>query len=171
MSQATTFIWHLAELADNSTRDRAPLARLRRALSEEPRELARVLPLVIPYAPRYRQAQDAYLRAACLFGLHPSNKAELAQGISLAEALLRIRREPGDSTEARFVALLESHSEDLPVHLRHCISLVASQGIKLKWTDILDALLYWDANDVPTNTSPRRRWAQDFWGQGARPSS
>jgi CRISPR system Cascade subunit CasB len=160
------FIERLSSLADDP-HDRAPLAALRRGASGEAHDLARVCPYVLPFAPNEPRKQQAYLDVACLFGLHPTPTAERARGLSLADALRSIKVET-DSTsiEQRFVALLQSHREELLTHVRYCVALARSHEKTLRWDDVLDALVRWDNLGMQSNMySPQRKWAQDFWGQ------
>lgn len=142
--------------------DRAALALLRRGLSTEPRDLARVYPYVLPFVADERQ-EDAYIQLACLFGLHPTAKDDLPSALSLGRALrLYMNRSASDSVEARFVALLRCHRDELPDHLRHAVTLVRSESIPLRWVDILFALQRWSSDDTSIS-SAQRNWSRDFW--------
>lgn len=161
--EADKFVEKLAKLADPDATDRAELARLRRGLSGESRDLARVYPFVLPRAPSDTR-QEAYLQTACLFGLHPTEPSRLQSAYTIARALRRIRDETDSSSiEARFVALLSSHRDELFDHLRYAVSLAKSHKIALRWKDVLEALCWWTSNPTRRN-SVQRQWAQDFWG-------
>ena len=148
--------------AAKDTPDRAALATLRRGLSGEPRDLARVYPIVLPRAPE--DQQDAYMKTACLFGLHPTEARQLDGADTVAGAMRKVlEKTKSSSIEARFVALLGSHRDELFEHLRYCVSLAKSHSIALRWDDVLDALRWWTSNPTSRN-SIRQRWARDFWG-------
>lgn len=160
------FVEQLIAIADDRVRGRAKLAALRRGTSGEERDLARIYPIVLPLSRGSRGYQQACLDTACLFGLHPTTKEQRADAVSLAQALRRLATK-SESIEARFQALLQCHREELVGHLRSCIGIVKSNGIALRWVDVLHALRWWndEANYVSEGrVSQRRRWAHDFWG-------
>ncbi|MCG8555499.1 MAG: type I-E CRISPR-associated protein Cse2/CasB [Proteobacteria bacterium] len=137
--------------------DRAALAALRRGLS--PDSVAAAYPYVVPFLPSDAKPfeERAYVLAAALFGTHP-----VAAARSLATALRTVQeRRPGsDSLEARFVALLDAHIDDLPTHLRHAISLLKAHELGLDWNNLLETLLHWEHEARWV----QRQWARDFWG-------
>lgn len=164
------FVNYLVSLADAGERDRAPLAALKRGASGEPRDLAKVYPLVLPRAPTGRSQQQACLDVACLFGLHPTPSKQRGRAVTLAEAMRRLSAQNGGdkskSVEARFVALLQCHAEDLVPHLRSGVALARSHDIPLSWEDILWALREWETlagNGSSAAKSQQRRWAETFW--------
>ena len=139
--------------------DRGALAALRRSLA--PDSVALAYPYVVPFLPREGGpwTERIYLLVAGLFALHP---AQGAPSLGTAMRLVGIKSD-SSSIERRFVALLDSHPDDLEVHLRHAIALVRSCEIALDWNDLLRTLLRWRFD------SSRRRWAHDFWA-GATPN-
>lgn len=165
MSVTNSFITHLYSLADDE-HDRAAVAALRRGASGEGHDLARVFPYVLSHAPSEPYKQQAYLDLACLFGLHPTQTADRGRAMSLAEALRSIAQATESSSiEQRFVALLQSHREEVVTHIRYAVALARSHEKLLRWDDILDALVRW--NGLGTQSamhSPQRNWARDFWG-------
>lgn len=169
MSREDNFINYLCKLADDP-HDRAPLAALRRAASCEPHDLARAYPYVLPHAPQGTRQQDAYVAAASLFGLHPTKSSERAQAVSLAEAMRRVKAK-SDSTEGRFLALLQSHPDELISHLRHAVTLARANNSALLWNDVLRALLFWEQGEQMNHRSPQRRWAQEFWAPDEHPAN
>lgn len=138
-------------------RDRAVLASLRSALrpGREFDGLRHVLPFV--GAEAGRRAEDDALLLACLFALHPESGE-----LSLAQGLARIYAESeSESTEGRFRALLTSDREDLPIHLRHAVSLLASKKIPIDWRDLHRTIRSWGSSQ----SNARRQWARDFWAR------
>ncbi len=140
--------------------DRATLAALRTSLRQghELEGLRVVLPFLSHDAGR--RAEDDAVLLAGLFALYPE-----AGPASLAEALRSIWRPSGrgsenDSIEGRFMALLAAARSDLPIHLRHAVSLTAPSGGGIDWDDLYQAIRYWDHE----NDFVRRRWARAFWG-------
>lgn len=162
MSRETEFIKHLRSYCEEDNVARAELAVLRRGASGEDRDLARVYPLVLPHAPRDLEQQQAYIDVACLFGLHPTKPSDVGRAVTLAEVMRQLS-EKSDSIEARFVALLQCHRDELLVHLRHAVGLARSNDIPLRWDDILRALLRWDEEPVPGRRTVQQQWAQEFW--------
>ena len=61
--------------------------------------------------------------------------------------------------EARFVALLNAHPEDLDDHLRHAVSLLKANEQPLDWFRLLEDLLQWDHPDGHVQL----KWARDFY--------
>jgi len=161
MSESTerrdTLVDHLKGLAGRQ--DRATLAVLRRTLQKEHalEGLSVVLPFVSRDGPWRDRAEDDALLVAGLFALHPES------GSALLPAALQVVARTSDSVELRFRALLGASREDLPVHLRHAVTLVASHSLAIDWRDVHRAIRYWDH---PSDRA-RRRWARAFWTPGA----
>jgi CRISPR type I-E-associated protein CasB/Cse2 len=104
-----------------------------------------------------RRDEDVALLLEGLFGLHPESGAR-----TLAEAL-RLAADESGSIELRFRALLGASRTDLPVHLRHLVSLVAGKGHAIDWRDLHAALRAWSHDDERA----QRAWARDFWAPAA----
>ena len=156
--RTTPLILYLRRLAAHE--DRATLAALRMSLRDghELDGLRVVLPFLGPHVGR--RAEDDAVLIAALFALHPETSS-----LSLPDALRKLWRPEGGhsesgSVEKRFQALLAADRSDLPIHLRHAISLVAPSGLGIHWEDLYRALRYWDHED----DFVRRRWARSFWG-------
>jgi CRISPR system Cascade subunit CasB len=144
------FVSRLYELAARD--DRAALAELRRGFQNP----IATMPYVVPFLRREatRREQDALALVASLFALHPEHG-----DASLATALARIARD-SDSVGLRFRALLNADAEDLPIHLRHAVTLARSHDIPLDYDDLLRTLLWWGSE----SKDRQRAWARDFWG-------
>ncbi len=149
-----SFIGYLLSLADEGQEDRGALADLRSGLGKEPGKMARVHKYVVPYLPEKRYNDRWYYIVAALFGLYPKHK----KGRSLGTAFGALRSK-SDSIEARFVALLNSHPDDLDGHLRHTISLLKSQEQPLDWFRLFDDVLNWDDPEGRVQL----KWAQYFY--------
>ena len=132
--------------------DRAMLAQLRGSMAEGREALA--YPFVARYFGQERREADLIL-VAQLFALHPSPGTQ-----SLARAL-RVPLEASGSVELRFRALLDADREDLPVHLRHAVSLAKAHDQAIDYQDLLDTIRWWNG------PHKRRAWARDFWGMSA----
>lgn len=155
---AGRFVERLASL--RSKDDRAALAALRRGAGKKPGTEAAMFPWM-PWVPDVIDSPEyrAAFHVASLFAMHPA-----AGGAgTLGDVMRRVRQATGsDSIEARFVALLQAHPDDLPGRLRGCITLAESRDIPVNWQQLLmdlQGLLSggdW-ADDV------RKRWSQDFW--------
>jgi len=148
------FIGYLLNLAKEGKEDRGALADLRSGLGKEPGKMARVHKYVVPYLPEKRWNDRWYYVAATLFGLFPKHR----QGISLGAAFRPLRKN-SESMEARFVALLNAHPEDLDDHLRHAISLLRSNEEPIDWFHLFDDLLQWDHYEGFVQL----KWARDFY--------
>jgi CRISPR system Cascade subunit CasB len=154
------FVAHLRRL--QATDDRAALARLRRGLGKDPGTTVETHAIVQPWLPRGLPPwhEDACYLIASLFAAHP----EPGGRGSLGEAFRRLAEaKGGDSTEKRFVALLNCHGEELATHLRHAVSLLASGGVLIDWPRLLGDVQGWG--------HPARRvqrdWSRDFWAPAA----
>ena len=132
-----SFIGYLLGLAQEGQEDRGALADLRSGLGKEPGQMARVHKHVVPYLPEKRYNDRWYYVTAALFGLFPKHR----QGRSLGAAFQPLRAK-SDSMEARFVALLNAHPDDLDNHLRHAVSLLKANEQPIDWCKLLEADLY-----------------------------
>lgn len=149
-----TFIGYLLNLAKKGKEDRGALADLRSGLGKEPSVMARVHKHVAPYLPEKSYNDRWYYVTATLFGAFPQH----GKGRSLGAAFRPLKRE-SDSMEARFVALLNAHPDDLDDHLRHAVSLLKTNGQPLDWFQLFEDLLQWDHPDGHVQL----RWARDFY--------
>ncbi|MHB8194445.1 MAG: type I-E CRISPR-associated protein Cse2/CasB [Bellilinea sp.] len=152
------FIEHLHSLKDN----RSALAALRRGLGQPPGAVPEMFPYVVPYLPgAIRALTDAsYYLIASLYAFHP---LETSTGNMGAHLRATIKDEnAGKATERRFVALLNSHPDDLPVHLRHTVSYLKSKDQPICWEQLFDDLYHWDH----PKHYVQRSWANAFWGAG-----
>jgi CRISPR system Cascade subunit CasB len=152
------FVGYLLNLAKEGREDRGALADLRSGLGKEPGEMAGVHKHVVPYLPEAKWDDRWYYVTATLFGLFPKHQ----KGRSLGAAF-RPLRSKSDSMEARFVALLNAHADDLADHLRHVVSLLKSNEQPLDWFQLLDDLLQWDHPEGQVEL----RWARDFYKSNA----
>jgi len=148
------FIGYLLSLAKEGEEDRGALADLRSGLGKKPGEMARVHKYVVPYLPENSYNDRWYYTIATLFGAYPKYQ----KGRSLGEAF-RPLKQKSDSMEARFVALLNAHPDDLDDHLRHAVSLLKANEQPLDWFGLLKDLLQWDHREGHVQL----RWARDFY--------
>jgi len=111
---------------------------------------------------------------AALFASHPETRGEGNLGAALRE----VHRITGsDSIEARFMALLKAHREDLFDHLRHAVALIRGhidsvpparrRQAGIGWDRLLNDLLYWDSQARRV----QREWARAFWSSPAEPKT
>lgn len=149
-----TFIGYLLNLAVPGKEDRGALADLRSGLGKNPGEMARVHRHVVPYLPDSRYSDRWYYVLATLFGLFPEHR----KNTTIGEAF-RPLRSKSESSEARFIALLNAHPDDLDEHLRHAVSLLKSNERPFDWFQLLDHLLNWDHPEGYVQL----RWARDFY--------
>jgi CRISPR system Cascade subunit CasB len=152
------FIGYLLSIAKEGKEDRGALADLRSGLGKEPGKMARVHKYVVPFLPKETFNDRWYYLTATLFGAFPQHR----KGNSLAAAFGLLRQKSG-SMDARFVALLNAHPDDLGDHLRHAISLLKASELPLDWFRLFDDVLRWDHPDGHVQL----RWARDFYKSGA----
>ncbi|MBI4504637.1 MAG: type I-E CRISPR-associated protein Cse2/CasB [Chloroflexi bacterium] len=170
------FVAHLAELV--AAEDRAALAALRRGLGKEPGEAAEVFPYVVPWLSsdagrRDREDEEqAYFLVASLFAWHQGawpaegdrrRATNLGASFRLAARSRDEGGEPG--VERRFVALLNCHRADLPVHLRHAVGLLKAKEIPVDWAELLHDIRRWDS----ASRSVQRAWARAYWDYAGQP--
>ncbi len=130
--------------------DRGALATLRRGLRQEvPYEAYRYLPADLkPWD------EDAALLVASLFALHPGEGGSGNLGAAFGKI-----PERSDSTQRRFMALLNCHGEDLRNHLRQAVSLLKSKEVPIDWCQLLEDVLHWDHPDHYV----QKNWAKRYW--------
>ena len=109
---------------------------------------------VVPYLPEKGWNDRWYYLTATLFGAFPEHK----KGRSMGTAFRPLRRK-SESMDARFVALLNAHPDDLSDHLRHSVNLLKANEQPLDWYLLLEDLLQWDSPDRHIQL----RWARDFY--------
>lgn len=146
------------------TENRGALAKLRRGLGKQPGEAMEVYSLIGSFAANTKSKAEevALYTVATLFGLYPSDSSEEESsnfGSSVSELA---EKSDSKSIEARFVALLNSHVDDLPNHLRQMIGLLKSKEVRVNWLQLLRDIHSWDRDDREV----QRRWAKAFrWQQ------
>lgn len=158
-------ITRLNDLADpKNPRGRGTLATLRRALQRPPGQDSNVFPYVVPLLPE--DLPPAHERAvyliASLFAAHSDMGGEGTLGKAfneLGRRLARGKKEIPQAVERRFVALLNADIEDLHRHLRHAISLLKANDVRVDWEQLLNDLIHWD----DPGWHVRENWARDFW--------
>lgn len=148
------FIGYLLSLAKEGQEDRGALADLRSGLGKSPGEMASVHKHVVPYLPEKNYNDRWYYLTAALFGLYPKHEARRSLGTAFQPL-----RANSDSMEARFVALLNAHADDLADHLRHAISLLKSNEQPLDWFRLFEDMLQWEHPEEHVQL----RWARDFY--------
>jgi len=148
------FIGYLLSLAKEGKEDRGALADLRSGLGKKPGEMGRVHKHVAPYLPERNYNDHWYYLTATLFGAFPQHRVGRSLG-----AAFRPLKQKSESMEARFVALLNAHPDDLDDHLRHAVSLLKANEQPLDWFQLFQDLLQWDHPDGYIQL----RWARDFY--------
>jgi CRISPR system Cascade subunit CasB len=157
------FVAYLKKLVDDE--ERAALAALRRSLGKQVAEAAEAHRYILPRVPKNANEwdEDAYYLVGGLFALHQiswQSNANRPQTTNLGASFAWLNRElESDNIEKRFVALLNSHEDDLPTHLRHAVSLLKSKEIPVDWSRLLRDLRGWNREDRRI----QRNWARAFW--------
>jgi CRISPR system Cascade subunit CasB len=154
---AVELVQTLASLADPANPDRAVLAHLRRGLDGPPDyTLGRVGWL-------FRRVPDAVLPQAVLAaGLFAWVKGDCPQtrGVNFGAAFgANLTLEQKQRREKRFIDLLDTDAEDLPVKLRHAITLIARDGVRLDWVRLIHDLGHWNR----PHRRAQKEWARGFW--------
>jgi CRISPR system Cascade subunit CasB len=159
------FIGYLLSLAREGDEDRGALADLRSGLGKEPGGMARVHKHVVPYLPEKGYDDRWYYLTATLFGLFPQHHEKCGLGAAFRPLAFPPREPKKASMEARFVALLNAHPDDLGDHLRHIVRLLASATPPqaFDWCLLFKDLLQWDHPEGHVQL----RWARDLYRSGA----
>jgi CRISPR system Cascade subunit CasB len=139
---------------------RQALARLRRSVAG-PRQQAEAYEIVFRHDPPESE-QEIWLLVAGLFALHPQPSRGGQR--SLGASLRALARERGASASRRFEQLLGRDRAALPHHLRQIIRLLASDGIPVNYSRLLDDLVVVMGDDHQDKAAHRIRlgWARDF---------
>lgn len=158
--QKHPLISRLEALGNENAPDRGKLATLRRAV-QDPIE---AYPIILPFL-RVNVSNselDRYALLAALFALHPKSSNNGNMGVHMRQAA-------GDNieaTERRFVNLLRSNLDDLPVLLRQAVNFIRSKDfVLINWEQLRKDLLYWDHPDQFV----QKNWARGFWGPQSHP--
>lgn len=141
---------------------RAARATLRQGLREKPGQHMPSHRYVTPLLPDDSGLHDACFLVAALYASHPEHSASMkSMGHTLREVATKVSGAEiqGSSTERRFVFLIDTHREELPVELRHAVSLARSQEVPVNYARLLAAIQDWGWEDKPV----QRAWARDFW--------
>jgi CRISPR system Cascade subunit CasB len=163
------FAMHLRALAKNN---RGALAALRHSMSFAPGTYPPAMPFVESFATQdgSREAQRKALYISA--GLFAANPRYLSgQSFAAALAVARLRRK-SESMEQRFIALLGTHADDLPTHLRHAGSLLGAEELGFDVAQLAADLSCWldPWRDVERDRV-RERWARDFYGRLTKASA
>jgi len=153
------FVTYLERLSE----DRAALAALRRGLGQPLGTVADMYQYVVPWVPQgsTRRYEEALYLIAALYASHPESGGQGNVGDHFARV-----RQPGGHTavERRFVALLSSHPDDLPLHLRQAVSYLKSRDVVVNWDQLLRDLLHWGYPDRRV----QKQWARRFWSSAGQ---
>lgn len=162
------FIEALGRLAERE--DRAALAALRRGLGRSPGEAPEMYRYVVPWLPESGSLweEERWYTVAALFAFHPQpwdgpdDTRHAPRNLGASFARLAAVSE-SESVEARFVALLNAHPDDLDEHLRRAVALFKAHGIPVDWAQLLHDIRWWSRGDHRI----QREWARAFWGAAA----
>lgn len=152
--------------------DRAVLAALRQGLGNNPRRNVDIHRYVVPFlvddvnSPDYMDEPEvaAFYQIAALYGLHPVNwpsKAGAERRSNFGASFHRLRSGDSASVERRFAALLNSHLDGLPNHLRRAVSILRTSEtpIPVDYAQLIRDIDDWDHPDRLV----QREWARSFW--------
>jgi CRISPR system Cascade subunit CasB len=154
------FVERLKELF--KAKDTGAMAALRRGLGKPPGSAAEMHRYVVPFLSARQSPRDddsLYLLASLFAFWHQGKKKAPDDSPENIGASLSTLRDESDSIEKRFVALLNSHVDDLPNHLRHAIGLLKGKDVAVNWTKLLRDLRGWDHDARYV----QRAWARGFW--------
>jgi CRISPR system Cascade subunit CasB len=150
------FVNWLEKLNEQDSKVRAVL---RRSLAFEPGQYVHAYPYVEPFVTDEKSSwrREMHYLVAGLWAAH-WREGGAGQVMSLAKACATHQLKSGsDSTERRFINLLDSDQEQLPHRLRQMIALLKEQGID--FDILLKDIIYWNDELKRTQNS----WARDFY--------
>lgn len=152
--------------------DRAAMAALRRQAGKPPGTAMEAHRYVAwaTQGDRPSWRDDTLYILAGLFALWHQGKDKVeTNGVArnLGGSLRKLARdEKGTVTEdrlesvgRRFAALLNSHRDELYIHLRHAVSLLKNKAVPVDWRRLLADLRGWNW----PSRSVQRAWAREFW--------
>ena len=150
------FVGHLCRLASDRNPDRGSLADLRSGLSLPPGHAHKMHKHIVPHLGEHDSRNDKWFYVVgALFGAHRLHQPKM----SLAKAFRKLAMEGSESIEKRFLALLQSHPNDLHKHLGTAAGLLKSQDIAFDYSELLRDLMQWDDPERPV----QNRWARDYY--------
>ena len=153
----TALIENLEQWAESDSRVRAIL---RRSLSFPPG----AYPAAFPYVEWALTGEESAWRrevtylAAALWAMHwRDGRGRQRMGLGAACAALRASSRGSESTERRFINLLDADRDQLPHRLRQVIGLL--KDYDLDFQALLTGLLHWEDDRKRT----QNLWARDFY--------
>jgi CRISPR system Cascade subunit CasB len=150
------FIHWLEELNKTNSKARAAL---RRSLAFDPATYVPAFPYVEPFVKEEESSwrRDMYYLVAGLWAVH-WREGRTGEPMSLGKACAAHQiASRSQSTERRFITLLDSDPDQLPHRLRQMVALLKEYPIDFE--GIMTGLLYWTDERRRTQTS----WARDFY--------
>ena len=160
------FAGYLRKLAPRDEQDdyqrqasRRALADLRSGLGQTPGSAPRMLRQVGPFLDDKPDTTDRWF--FLVGSLYPLNPVWTMVGTSLGGSFAHMREqdEMNESGEARFLALLNCHADDLVDQLRGAITLLKAKEIGIDWQQLLSDLCRWHDPERPV----QERWARNFY--------
>ncbi|MBP6929080.1 MAG: type I-E CRISPR-associated protein Cse2/CasB [Caldisericia bacterium] len=143
--------------------DRAGLATLRKGLGKEPGTVTEMYKYVYSRIPGQTSPFDEkiYFLTASLFALWHQGKQKLEKDFEgdFGKTFRQIsKNSESESIKERFTAIINSHFDDLPNHLRHAVSLAKSKDVAINWSFLLEDLKWWNNDDKRV----QRKWMKSF---------
>jgi CRISPR system Cascade subunit CasB len=150
------FVGYLRSLIREGQEDRGALADLRSGRAFLPGHAPRMFRHVVPYLGEREGRDDRWFYVVgAMFGANPNHDP----GKSPGHCFNALSEAGSESIEARFVALLGSHPDDIHSHLYHATGLLKSREIGLDYYRLLQDLMSWDHADRRV----QNQWARDYY--------
>jgi len=166
-SEPSPFFQRLYKIARD--KDRANLSSLRKSLGRAEGAQLSAYPVIGSFLPSKQRPWDEakYILIAGLFSSHinlenPNLSFKGGFGVSFKNFQKACVAESSGASEGidkRFSHLLESEGEDLPIRLRHAVSLLKSKSIDIDWPQLLKDLIGWGHPDRYV----QKQWARSYW--------
>jgi CRISPR system Cascade subunit CasB len=154
----TEFIEWLKKCSNEDSKVRAVL---RRSLAFEPGQFHPAYKYVESFLTMEESSswkRKMFYLVAGLWATHEeSGHSETKLSIGKACAKLKGSNKGSESTEKRFIAVLDADSGQLPIRLRHLLALLKEYPID--FSELLNDLLYWNNE----RKSSQNKWARDFY--------
>jgi CRISPR type I-E-associated protein CasB/Cse2 len=165
------FVGYLRSLTREGQEDRGALADLRSGLAFVPGHAPRTFRHVVPHLGEREGRDDRWFYVVgTMFGSNPVHHTGMSVGDCFrvyaeedAEKQAGHESSPDRSRkrrgEARFLALLGSHADDIYSHLYHATGLLKSREIGIDYYRLLQDLMNWDHADRRV----QNQWARDYY--------
>lgn len=166
--QIGEFVNRLMSFAQEGHENRGALADLRSGLRTDPGQAPRMFKHVVPYIGENVSKSDSrwFYVVGAMFGANTRNIEDVSFGkcfdhyAKIYEKKTQMNKdEKKKRGEARFIAILGSHEDDIHHRLYHAIRLFKSENLGIDYKQLLKDLINWNHPDHYV----QNKWACDYY--------